>query len=183
MPVILPFTRKARYARRIAALHRELGIPSVYAQQHRLPLQLEARSLTDIGTDIYQRGQRLIPPAAAAWRAMRNSAAGDGVEIQLVSAYRSVTYQESIIRRKLEQGGSIDEILRVSAAPGYSEHHSGRALDLTTPGCAVLEEEFERTEAFAWLTESAAEFSFSLSYPRENPFNVIYEPWHWAWAA
>jgi D-alanyl-D-alanine carboxypeptidase len=146
-----------------------------------LPLQLEAGRLISIGPDIYQRDQRLIPPAADAWRSMRAAAAGDGIELQLVSAYRSVDYQEGLVRRKLDRGQSIGEILRVSAAPGFSEHHTGRAVDVTTPGFAVLEEEFENSEAFAWLTRRAAEFGFTMSYPRDNPHGVAYEPWHWAW--
>ena len=75
------------------------------------------------------------------------------------------------------------DILRVNAAPGYSEHHTGRAIDLGTIGCRALEEEFELTEAFAWLENNAAHFQFSLSYPRNNPSGVIYEPWHWCFQA
>lgn len=169
------------FRRRVASLHRRLGIPPDYARLRALPLQREARRLAAAGTDIYQRPQRLIPPAADAWRAMAGAAEADGVELQLVSAFRSVDYQCGIVRRKLGQGQSIGDILNVSAAPGYSEHHSGRAVDLTTPGAPVLEEAFEETAAFAWLQRRAAEFGFRLSYPRDNPHGVAYEPWHWAW--
>jgi D-alanyl-D-alanine carboxypeptidase len=180
--VIFFFLRKSRYLKHIGAVHRSLGIPADYAAMHCVPLQMEARKLTSIGTDIYQREQHLVPGAAAAWQAMRDTAAQDGIELQLVSAFRSAGYQENILRKKLEKGLPMEEILRVSAAPGYSEHHTGRALDLTTPGCAVLEEEFDQTAAFAWLTESAGHFCFSLSYPRDNRFKFAYEPWHWAWS-
>ena len=142
---------------------------------------MESAGLLSIGPDIYQRDQRLLPGAAAAWRAMRDSAAREDVELQVVSAYRSVAYQEEIIRRKLENGQEIGNILQVSAAPGYSEHHTGRALDLTTPAYPVLEEEFEKSDAFKWLTDHAGKFGFRMSFPRENPHEVTYEPWHWAW--
>ena len=142
---------------------------------------MEAAGLYSIGPDIYQRDQRLLPGAAAAWRAMRESAAREGVELQVVSAYRSVAYQEEIIRRKLENGQEIGNILQISAAPGYSEHHTGRALDLTTPGYPVLEEEFEKSDAFRWLTDHAGKSGFRMSFPRGNPHEVAYEPWHWAW--
>jgi D-alanyl-D-alanine carboxypeptidase len=181
MTVLPSFLRHWRFRRRIARLHRALGIPRDYGSRRSLPLQPEARCLESAGRDIYQREQHLIPPAADAWRAMAAAAAGDGIELQLVSAFRSVGYQEGILRRKRDRGQAIEEILRVSAAPGYSEHHSGRAIDLTTPGCPVLEEPFEDTEAFAWLFRRAAEFGFRLSYPRGNPHGVVYEPWHWAW--
>lgn len=181
MTVLLSYVRKTRFAWRVARLHRVLGIPAGYARLRRLPLQPEARDLVSVGPDIYQRDQRLLPAAAVAWQAMAAAAATDGVELQLVSAFRAVDYQAGILRRKLGQGQAIDEILRVSAAPGYSEHHSGRAVDLTTPGCAVLEEEFEHSAAYAWLGRRAAEFGFHLSYPRGNPHGVAYEPWHWCW--
>lgn len=181
MTVFLSFLRRKRFARNIARMHREFGIPPDYARARRLPLQPEARRLVPVGPDIYRREQRLLPAAANAWRAMVLAAAADGVELQLVSAFRPVDYQAGILRRKLEKGQSIDAILRVSAAPGYSEHHSGRAVDVTTPGYPVLEEVFEESAAFAWLSEHAGTFGFSLSYPRDNPHGVSYEPWHWAW--
>ncbi len=73
------------------------------------------------------------------------------------------------------------EILSVSAAPGYSEHHTGRAVDLTTPGTRPLEEDFEATPAFEWLTGTAEDFGFRMSYPRNNRHGIAYEPWHWMW--
>jgi len=112
---------------------------------------------------------------------MAAAAADDGVTLQVVSAFRSVAYQEEILRGKLGKGQRIEDILRVSAAPGYSEHHSGRAVDVTTPGYPVLEEIFEESEAFAWLARRAGAFGFHLSFPRGNPHGVAYEPWHWAW--
>jgi D-alanyl-D-alanine carboxypeptidase len=112
---------------------------------------------------------------------MRRAAAASMIELQLVSAFRSIDYQLGLLERKLQRGQAIDAILAVSAAPGYSEHHSGRALDLTTPGFAVLEEDFEKSPAFAWLQRHAVEHGFHLSFPRGNPHGVIYEPWHWCW--
>ncbi len=73
----------------------------------------------------------------------------------------------------------IDKILTLSAPPGYSEHHTGCAIDINTPGCVATEEEFENTDAYRWLTEHAGRFGFTLSYPRDNALGFIYEPWHW----
>ena len=146
-------------------------------------LQAEPARLASIGTDIHGREQWLTPRAAKAFAAMRISAKDDGIDLQVVSAFRSIEYQLGILERKLGRGLTIDEILRVSAAPGYSEHHSGRALDLTTSGYAALEEEFENSPAFAWLVRHATRFGFALSYPRGNPHGIAYEPWHWCWPA
>lgn len=173
--------RQTRVGRRIARLLEELGIRADYGVRHRLPLQPECRELQTIGTDIHGREQYMHPDAARAWLAMRDVASGDGITLQAVSAFRTHDYQAAIVRNKLARGTPLDAILAVSAAPGFSEHHSGHALDITTPGPAALEEEFEGSEAFEWLGENAAEFGFRLSYPRGNPHRVAYEPWHWCW--
>lgn len=178
---IFSFFKRYRYLKRVSAVHQDLGIMPDYAERWPIPVQLEAPRLVSIGPDIYQREQRMAPEAAEAWSRMRKAAEAHNVNLQVVSAFRSVDYQAGIIRKKLDKGQDITEILRISAAPGYSEHHTGCAVDVTTPGSPVLEEEFEQSKAFAWLTEHAAEFGFHLSFPRENPYGVAYEPWHWAW--
>ena len=179
--VILGILKSWRFRRRIASLHAALGIPADYGRQRALPQYPEASKLVSIGQDVFDREQRLLAPAATAWRAMAAAAAGDGVTLQVVSAFRSVAYQEGIVRRKLARGQRVEDILQVTAAPGFSEHHSGRAVDVTTPDYPVLEEVFEESEAFAWLSRRAGEFGFLLSYPRDNPHGLAYEPWHWAW--
>ena len=110
---------------------------------------------------------------------MKSAATKDGITLLLVSAFRSVAYQKQIIQRKLAAGQSIEQVLRVSAAPGYSEHHTGRAIDVTAYDYKPLTEEFEKTPAFEWLIRRAKNFGFTMTYPRNNTFGVIYEPWHW----
>lgn len=171
------------YAERIAQHLRELGISDAYASGRQLPLCEEPTELALIGLDIFGRARHLTPIAAAAWLAMREMAGAEGVELLLVSAYRGVDYQRAIFDRKLGEGIALDDILRVNAAPGYSEHHTGRAVDIATRGCPPLTEAFETTEAFRWLTENASTFGFSLSYPRDNPHGITYEPWHWSFDA
>ncbi len=171
--------RSTRFARRVREVSEALGIPRDYGARHQLRLQPESRALRSIGKDIYGREQKMAPRAAAAWTKMSAAARAEGIAILPVSAFRTVDYQEGLIRAKLEKGHQLEHILAVSAAPGYSEHHSGRAIDVTTPGCEVLEEPFEDTGAFKWLTENAGDFGFALSYPRNNRHGVAYEPWHW----
>ena len=165
------------------AAARALGVPRDHGRRRELVLVREPKGLVGIGRDIHGREQWLAARAARAWLRMHDAARLDRIELQVVSAFRSAEYQLGILRRKLDGGQSIDEILRVSAAPGYSEHHSGRALDLTTPGHAPLEEVFETSAAFAWLQHRARDFGFVLSYPRGNRHGIAYEPWHWCWHA
>lgn len=160
---------------------RALGIPRDYGRQRGLRRLREPQALISIGRDIHDREQHLTPPAAHAWRRMREAAAAAGVILQTVSAFRSIDYQIELIENKLAHGQGIEHILAVNAAPEYSEHHTGRALDLTTPGYPPLEEVFETSPGFAWLTKHADAFHFALSYPRGNPHGIAYEPWHWCW--
>lgn len=169
--------------RRIVETACALGLPRNYGRERKLLLVREPRDLASIGIDIHDREQWLTPRAARAWLRMRRAAADARIELQVVSAFRSADYQLGIIRRKLERGITMDDILRVSAAPGYSEHHSGRALDITTPGYTALEETFEQSAAFAWLLREGHRFGFVLSYPEGNRHGIAYEPWHWCWKA
>jgi len=163
----------------LARIHAELGIPDTYAQLSQMSPQSECMALVDAGQDVFGRPARLERRTHIAWKAMRNAAAADGVVLQLVSAFRSYDYQQQLLARKLARGDSISEILKVNAAPGYSEHHSGCALDLGTPGYPHLEENFEQSPAFAWLQDHASCYGFRMSFPRDNPYGVLYEPWHW----
>lgn len=166
---------------RVIEAARALGVPHDYGRRHRLRIVREPRELVCIGSDIHERHQWMTPLAARAWMRMRDAAAAESIELEIVSAFRSAAYQLGIIERKLERGQSINEILRFSAAPGFSEHHSGRVVDITTPSYPALEEAFERSPAFAWLQANAARFNFALSYPRDNRHGIAYEPWHWCW--
>jgi len=167
-------------AERIAAIHAELGIPADYAASRGLPRVAEAGERVRV-TGPHARGEpQLAPAAAAAWSRLAAAAERDGVRLLLLSGFRSYAYQAELIRRKLDRGQSFAEILAVVAAPGFSEHHSGHAVDIGTPGCEPLSEEFEDTSAFRWLERRADTHGFRLSYPRGNGLGIIYEPWHWA---
>lgn len=168
------------YEVRVAQTLADLGIPASYGVDRDMPLRAEAGELVSVGRDIYGRDRQLAPHAAVRWTELRSAAHGDGITLLLVSAFRSLQHQRQIFERKLAAGESLERILTVNAPPGYSEHHTGRAVDLTTPGCAPLREEFETTAAFHWLVRHARRFGFAMTYPRENPFGVAYEPWHWA---
>jgi D-alanyl-D-alanine carboxypeptidase len=133
--------------------------------------------VAEVGAD--GRDRLLVPLAAEAWRCLRAAALADGIDLFIVSAFRSIDRQAEIVRRKIETGMAVESILTVCAPPGFSEHHTGRAIDLSTSGSRPLEVEFDQTPAYAWLTEHAAEFGYYLSYPIGNSRGYQYEPWHW----
>ena len=157
----------------------ELGVPAEYGTDPVLQTYAEATELLEVGPNIVGREQRLTPATAAAWQAMQAAAAEDAVTLVLVSGFRSIEYQAGLIRNKLEAGQLIADILKVNVAPGYSQHHTGDAIDIATPGFKPLLEEFEESPAFAWLADNAIQYGFSMSYPRDNAEGISYEPWHW----
>lgn len=156
-----------------------LGLDDSYGQRSGLELVAEPVLLQLAGFDRYRRPLWLHPQAARAWHAMRDAAYRDNVVLDAISGYRSHDYQLGIFERKLARGQCVDEILTVNAAPGYSEHHSGRALDISAPDEPAAEESFEQTAEFEWLTAHAGKHGFVMSYPRDNPHGIVYEPWHW----
>ncbi len=158
------------------------GIPDDYGDAHELPPVAEPAELAYAGRDRYQRPLWLLAPAARAWLRMRDAALADGVRLDAISGYRSHAYQLGIFARKLARGQTVEQILSVNAAPGYSEHHSGRAIDIGTPGEPPAEESFEATPAFAWLSQHAGDHGFAMSYPRDNPHGITYEPWHFRYS-
>ena len=168
-----------RAPEKVEDLLASLDIEPARIAQKKLVYQPEPAELVIAAVGDDGKEHRLTPAAAAAWRAMSAAALADGVMLKIVSAFRSIERQAEIVRTKLERGLSLDAILEVSAPPGYSEHHTGRAIDVTTDGVPPLEDEFEKTEAFRWLSANAARFGFSLSYPSGNRQGYAYEPWHW----
>ncbi len=139
----------------------------------------EATDLVSVGPDQQGRETFLHPAAAEAWLDMRRTATKEDMNLFLLSGFRSVARQMEILRAKLARGLAWEEILRQSAYPGFSEHHTGRAVDLAAPSCPELIEAFETTPEFSWLLSHARKFGFSLSYPRQNRQGLAYEPWHW----
>jgi len=170
--------RPDEYQKKVGLTLEMLGISRSIIEQKNLRFQLEPQDLV-IAESNAGFAHRLVPRAAQAWRAMKVGAAQDGIVLEIVSAFRSIEEQADIIRDKLGQGLAMEAILALSAPPGYSEHHSGCAIDINTPGCLEREEVFEQTDAFFWLMENASHHGYTLSYPRGNSAGFIYEPWHW----
>jgi zinc D-Ala-D-Ala carboxypeptidase len=169
------------FRQRVRTVLVDLGADPALIRRRGLPLFADARQLRCVGLGTDSRDKFLAPPAAAAWLEMRAAAARDGVELLLISAFRSFEFQEALIRGKLAKGRTIAEILTVNAPPGCSEHHSGRAVDIGARDTPALEEAFENTPAYVWLAAQAKHFGFRLSYPRGNRYGYLYEPWHWCY--
>ena len=127
-------------------------------------------------------GIKLRTVAARAYTEMIAAAAADGVSIGPLSGFRSIKEQEGVFFEvKQERSQSVTDRANVSAPPGHSEHHTGYAIDMGDGNVPAtnLSPDFENTAAFKWLETNATKYNFELSFPKNNPQGVTYEPWHW----
>jgi hypothetical protein len=114
-----------------------------------------------------------------------------GKQLFIDSGYRSPGKQAYLFFYYLTTSSeySLKENARWIAMPGYSEHGNptNNAIDFTNEsGVNGFEDgqtasDFEALPEFDWLVKNANQFNFYLSYPKDNPFGVAFEPWHWHW--
>ncbi|MBZ8179563.1 M15 family metallopeptidase [Oscillatoria salina] len=120
--------------------------------------------------------------AAEKFNQMVAAARAEGIKLVPISGYRSVEEQKYLFFDvKAQRNQNASERADVSAPPGYSEHHTGYAVDIGDANAPAtnLTQAFENTAAFQWLLQNAARYSFELSFPRDNLQGISYEPWHW----
>ncbi len=107
----------------------------------------------------------------------------EGITVELNSGYRSVSEQKRIWDEFLVEYGE-DYVLEYVAKPGYSEHHTGLALDayLVVDGAPVLtnDEIFSYQDTWDTIHSYLAKHGFILRYPygMEDVTGYTYEPWH-----
>ncbi|TVQ09201.1 MAG: D-alanyl-D-alanine carboxypeptidase family protein [Leptolyngbya sp. DLM2.Bin27] len=125
---------------------------------------------------------RLRSAAAAKYEAMAQAAAQAGIRLVPLSGYRSQSEQEAIFfSLKAQRGQDAPTRAEVSAPPGYSEHHTGYAVDLGDINQAHthLDSDFADTPAYQWMKANAVRYGYELSFPPDNFQGVAFEPWHW----
>ena len=112
--------------------------------------------------------------AMAAFDTMKKAAAKDGINLFIVSGFRSYSYQATLYQRYVARSGQA-EADRYSARPGHSEHQTGLALDLNS-----ADSSFAGTKEAVWLAKNSYKFGFIVRYPKgkESITGYIYEPWH-----
>ena len=121
--------------------------------------------------------------AYEAYQKLHDALAEEDIHVDLDSAYRSVAEQERIVQDFTEKYGE-DYVKQYVAVPGYSEHHTGLALDLylNIDGQDVYENEdmVQYPEVWAKIHEKLPEYGFILRYleGKEDVTGYSYEPWH-----
>ncbi|MGE0632481.1 MAG: D-alanyl-D-alanine carboxypeptidase family protein [Pseudobdellovibrionaceae bacterium] len=116
----------------LSEIHDALGINQQHISTNRLALhqqpQLDDLQVVDI--DFEGKPFILISSAARSWSKMKQAAQADKIILMPFSGFRSYLHQKSLIERHLKNGRKIEHILTHIAIPGFSEHHSGRAIGI-----------------------------------------------------
>lgn len=117
----------------------------------------------------------LTSKAADAWTEMEKAANHDGMDIIVVSGYRSYDTQSWLYDKYVEEDGKKEADIS-SARPGHSEHQTGLAVDINS-----VEEKFENTPEGKWLNNNAYKYGWILRYTKEGQdiTGYIFEPWHY----
>jgi len=108
---------------------------------------------------------------------MLKAATDGGIDIKVISAYRSFGDQSTLksTYNIIYGAGTANQF---SADQGYSEHQLGTTIDFTTTELEDKYDTFDKTEAYTWLINNAYKYGFIMSYPKNNTY-YVYEPWHW----
>ncbi|MGM0635155.1 MAG: M15 family metallopeptidase [Bacteroidota bacterium] len=143
--------------------------------------------------------QQVEKQTLVAFKKMKAAAKKDGINIKIISGYRSFDRQKQIFENKYRkfsaQGNSalesVQKIITYSSIPGTSRHHWGTDIDIidanqaTPKGDILIAENYETgvyCDLYDWMLNNAADFGFELVYTKdENRGGFYYEPWHFSY--
>jgi len=136
----------------------------------------DPKILTRLPDSISYENYRIyvLPKTKEAILKMSAQAREDSVFLIVDSGFRSVDFQKRIIKDRLKAGEEYQKVINFVAPPGYSQHHSGLAVDFFPSGAL-----FASTNEYLWLKNNAADFGFYESYPEDSSGYIPWESWHW----
>jgi D-alanyl-D-alanine carboxypeptidase len=167
----------------IKNFHDSIGINDELIKKIKIPIHKEEKNIIFAEIGYFNINQFLEFNTYKAWFKMKKAAKENEIFLTLVSGYRSYFEQAFILLDELRKGVPIESLITRVAPVGYSEHHTGTAIDIgQLNNYDPIVANFEETDSFLWLLENASKFGFSMSYPKNNPNKIIYEPWHWKYS-
>jgi hypothetical protein len=147
---------------------------------------------------VLENTYRTQPEVRSAYRAMQQAMSRDGIALHFVSGYRDYLHQQELFldRLGLESVTESDilsgvhdellnEVLKRTAPPGYSKHHTGFTVDFACDD-KYLVYEFQTTACYQWMSENNFEriksFGFIPSYPEGLDIQGPQpEAWEYIW--
>ncbi|MDF2556501.1 MAG: peptidase [Bacillales bacterium] len=151
-----------------------------YLSSSFVPENLEIPKVTFAFSDTSVEKAHLRQTAAEALEKMFADSKSSGMNLVAVSGYRSYQRQSVLFNAEVKSKGETEAVKWV-ARPGTSEHQSGLAMDISSISYgSKLDQGFDQTKEFQWLSENAHKYGFILRYPKgkESITNYEYEPWH-----
>lgn len=134
----------------------------------------------DFDTTVESEKYYLRSEAALQLEKLVRDAKRKKIEITGVSGYRSYARQKAVFDESAQANGK-EHADKYCALPGSSEHHTGLAMDVSTPEIGnVLEESFGDTKAGRWVEKNCYKYGFVVRYPKGKSkiTGYKYEPWH-----
>ena len=124
--------------------------------------------------DLNKAGMKIRPEAYSALNEMAQAALNEGIRLLVSSAYRSYSYQENLFNYWVSVDG-LEEAERESSRPGTSQHQLGTAVDFGS-----ISDDFDKTQMGQWVYKNAADYGWSLSFPKgyEDVTGYRWECWH-----
>jgi LAS superfamily LD-carboxypeptidase LdcB len=123
---------------------------------------------------------------------MINTAKSDGIDLIVISGFRSYSEQMSIWQRKwqansgMDDLGKVQQILKFSSIPGISRHHWGTDIDFNNLNVSYWHTGIG-AKTYQWLRANAASFGFCEPYYGKAQGQRLGgyedEPWHWSYVA
>lgn len=159
----------------LALVNKEFSLPEQYA-----PEDLVRPKVPFSFGDLDIEKSYMRKEAAEHLELLFKAAEKANIEIFAVSGYRSYDRQVDVFAAKASQVGE-QAAATVVAVPGFSEHQTGLAMDISSRSINLeLIEKFEETKEGIWLADNAYKFGFILRYPKgkEDITGYQYEPWH-----
>ncbi|MCI8500958.1 MAG: M15 family metallopeptidase [Oscillospiraceae bacterium] len=134
----------------------------------------------------YEMDERVAPYM----KEMIDAAKKDGINLWVLSTYRTYEYQQKLfdtnVKQLKSQGMTEEEAVQETAAnvavPGTSEHQTGLAADIMcSEWTGGITDDFAETPAYEWLHAHCAEYGFIERYPKDKTeiTGIVYEPWHY----
>ena len=149
-------------------VNKHYSLPDKYAPDDIVKMSnLYAYANNSIRKDVYD-----------AFKEMSKAAKDENITLIVNSSYRTYETQKRIYDEYEDKKGKAYAD-SVAARPNFSEHQTGLALDIFTPGAGM--NNFESTEAFKWLSNNCYKYGFILRYPKdkEDLTGYKYEAWHY----
>lgn len=145
---------------------------------HKVSGTYEPKDLINLEANNYfnlnKKNMKIRPEAYEALKEMALASKKDGITLLVSSVYRSYQYQENLFNYWVSVDG-LEEAERESARPGTSQHQLATAVDFGS-----ISDDFDKTEMGQWVYKNAADYGWSLSFPKgyEDVTGYRWECWH-----